>query len=145
VLRIAFGGKASELPASPADPVPANKRYANRVSEIWWSGRTLLQTGQLKGITPSLAKELTSRTYQTEKGEHMRISVESKVDMKMRIGQSPDEADAALMLVDLCRTRFGFGIDRQRAMGDSASNAPSFRQFFSRINRANAPRSLARV
>ena len=39
--------------------------------------------------------------------------MESKVDYKSRIGRSPDIADAAFILVDLCRSRHGFmGGDR---------------------------------
>ncbi len=145
VHRVEFGGKASELPASPADPVPASTRYKNKVSEIWWSGRTLMRTGQLRGVTPSLAKELTARTYTTEKSSSMRICVESKVDMKLRIGKSPDEADAALMLVELCRVRFGFGISRDLALGTTSSASTSFPTMFRRLNCINAGRSLSRV
>jgi hypothetical protein len=36
------------------------------------------------------------------------ISVEPKAKMKGRIGFSPDLADSALILLDLCRVRFGF-------------------------------------
>jgi hypothetical protein len=35
--------------------------------------------------------------------------VETKDEMKKHFGKSPDLADAAFILVDLCRERFGFG------------------------------------
>lgn len=110
VNRISFGGSASELPASLGNDLPANEVYTNRVSEIWYSAKELIRGHQLGGICPDLSKEMCARKYTTRKGNSMRIVVESKVDMKSRIGKSPDLADAAMMLVDLCRQRFGFGV-----------------------------------
>lgn len=52
-----------------------------------------------------MAKELCSRRVDTVKGAHIRLVVERKVDMKARIGKSPDISDAAMILVDLVRER----------------------------------------
>ena len=106
VHRISFGGGASERPASISDSTPAKERYTNRVSEIWFSAKQLFRGRQLGGITPDLAKELCARKF-TEKNS--KLCVEPKDQMKSHFGKSPDLADAALMLVLLCQTRFGFG------------------------------------
>jgi hypothetical protein len=37
----------------------------------------------------------------------MKVVVESKTDMKARIGRSPDVADAAFVMLDVVRERFG--------------------------------------
>ncbi len=143
VVRIDFGGQASELPASVSDPTPSNERYANRVTEIWFGAKELMRTGQIRGVTATLARELCARTYSTKKGSNMRLVAEPKPDMKMRIGKSPDEADAALMLVALCREKFGFGADRK----SETKNSPTARNLgglFSRLNRANLPKTLLR-
>jgi hypothetical protein len=143
VARIDFGGQASELPASVSDPTPSNERYANRVTEIWFGAKELMRTGQIRGVTATLARELCARTYFTKKGSNMRLVAEPKPDMKMRIGKSPDEADAALMLVALCREKFGFGADRK----SETRNAPAARNLgslFSRLNRANLTKTLVR-
>jgi hypothetical protein len=82
--------------------------YANRVTEIWFAGKELIRCGQLKGVDPELAKEMTARQYETIKGgEGLRMRVEAKPDFKKRTGYSPDNADAAFLLVDLARNRHG--------------------------------------
>lgn len=108
VLRVKFGGAPSELPVSLNDRTPASKVYANRVSEIWFSGKELMQMNQLRGVSESLAVELTSRRYETLKSGECKLKVERKEDLKLRTGRSPDEADAAMLLVVLCRERLGF-------------------------------------
>jgi hypothetical protein len=145
VNRIDFGGKASSQPASVSDPTPGDERYANRVSEIWFGAKELMRCGQIRGVSTSLAKELCARLYVTEKTGTMRLKVEPKPDMKMRIGKSPDEADAALMLVALAKERFGFGASREIEMGLKPGSISSFQQQFQRLNRANTARSLRRV
>jgi hypothetical protein len=111
VLKIFFGGAASTRPTSLGDPTPANERYVNRVSEIWFSGKELIRGRQLGGVTPELVKELCARKYTTRKSGVLRMLVEPKEVMKAHYGMSPDLADAAMMLVDLCKQRFGFGAD----------------------------------
>lgn len=107
VLRVGFGGKASDLPFSAHDDVPAHKKYVNRVAELWYVGLEFLRNHQLKGIFPALAREMCAREFTTEKAGEVRLRVESKEDMKARIGKSPDIADAFFVLVDLCRVRLG--------------------------------------
>jgi hypothetical protein len=99
-----------------------------------------MRTGQIKGVSQSLAKELCARTYKTAKGEKMRLMAEPKADMKMRIGKSPDEADAALMLVALCKERFGFGASRSTSgISNNGFNAPNF---FRRLASVGNPKNL---
>lgn len=145
VLRVMFGGKASDKQASVSDPTPGHERYASRVTEIWFGAKELMRTGQIKGVTPSLAKELCARTYTTIKGATMRLQVEPKPDMKMRIGKSPDEADSALLLVELCKVRFGFGADRSREMGRAGQTFRPLKEQMRRLSVACSGRSLARV
>lgn len=105
-IRVKFGGSASDLPVSASDRTPSKERYANRMSEIWYSGQELLRSKQLRGVCDQLAREMTARTYSTSKaGNGMRIRVESKIDFKNRTGASPDLADAAFVLLDVCRQR----------------------------------------
>lgn len=106
-VRVHFGGAPSTRPVSATDKTPANERYANRMSEIWYIGQELLRSGQIRNVTPDLAREMVSRLYETRKGGTMKIKVESKTDYKARTGKSPDIADAAFILLDVCRSRFG--------------------------------------
>lgn len=107
VLRVLFGGKASDIPFSAHDPTPAVKKCVNRVTELWYVGLEFLRHRQLKGIFPALAKEMCGREFTTEKTGEIRLRVESKEDMKSRIGRSPDIADAFFVMLDLTRQRLG--------------------------------------
>lgn len=107
VLRVLFGGKASEVPFSAQENVPAHKKCVNRVTELWYVGVEFLRNHQLKGIFPALAREMAAREFTTEKGGECRLRVETKEDMKSRMGHSPDIADAYFVMIDLCRARLG--------------------------------------
>lgn len=108
ILRVNFGGRASDLPVSLTELIPGHERYYDRVTEIWYSGKELLRQGQIKGILPVQAQEMAIRKYGTT-GATKKIYAESKVDMKLRTGgKSPDVADAGFIVLALCRERLGF-------------------------------------
>lgn len=114
-LRVDFGGKASDRPVSSADREKSSVRFGNRVSELWACGKELIRCDQLRNITKEMADDMTSRRYKENKAQDggSRIKVESKVEMKQRIGRSPDHFDSAAVLIELCRERHGLsGIDK---------------------------------
>lgn len=123
VVGINFSGRASDMMVTVSDPVPARDKFDRRVSELWYVGKEFMKYGQIKGVHDDLARELKARQYDTVKGpEGVKISVESKKDMKLRIGFSPDEADCFVLAVDLCRQRFGAlagGIDTGMRKADN--------------------------
>lgn len=106
-LRVHFGGAPSSRSLSAYDPTKAEDKYVNRVTELWFSAKEFLQNGQLRGVGPDLAREMTSRNYDTRKSGAMKVIVEPKAEMKARTGRSPDIADAAFVLLDVIRERFG--------------------------------------
>jgi len=106
-MRVHFGGAPSERALSSYDSTKANEKYSNRVTELWFGAKEYLQNGQIRGIGPDLAREMTSRHYDTRKSGAMKVIVESKVDMKSRTGRSPDIADASFVLLEVVRERFG--------------------------------------
>lgn len=105
VLPVQFGGAASSRRISLNDQRLCSEHYANRVSELWFAGLEFIRYGQLKGVGYDLARQMKARRYEHIKGSTMRVRVESKVDMKARVGWSPDIADAAFVLIETCRTR----------------------------------------
>jgi hypothetical protein len=108
ILRVVFAGKATDRRVSMSNATSCYDLYANRVTEIWFAGKELVRCGQLKGVDAELAKEMTARQYETIKGgEGLRMRVEGKPDFRKRTGYSPDNADAAFLLVDLARNRHG--------------------------------------
>lgn len=108
VLRVQFGGVASDAIVSETDTRPGKEAYVNRVSELWYAGLAYVRSNQIRGMPAEVAKELCSRRYETVKSLSMKVRVEPKVEMKKRIGISPDLADTWAILLDLCRQRHNF-------------------------------------
>lgn len=107
-LRVSFGGRPSDYPVGTEDSRPASQVYADRVSEIWYSGVEFVRGDQIRGLDPETAKELKARRYETMKRDGVaKIRVESKTDMKKRIGKSPDRGDAAAICIAIVRERLG--------------------------------------
>ena len=69
------------------------EKYYNLRSEIWCKAADGFADGdvQLVNIEPKLKGQLTTPTYEYRDG---RILIESKADIKKRLGNSPDRADA---------------------------------------------------
>tara|TARA_R110002020_G_scaffold281034_1_gene496790 strand:- start:284 stop:757 length:474 start_codon:yes stop_codon:yes gene_type:complete len=108
ILRVSFGGKASDKRVSANSKLVGEQLYMNRVSELWFVGKELVRTKQLYGVNKDLASEITGRKYDMVKGATLRMKIESKADFKSRLGRSPDLADAAFLCLDLARQRHGF-------------------------------------
>lgn len=124
-LRVDFGGKASDRPVSSADREKSSVRFANRVSELWASGKEMIRCDQLRNITREMAREMVARRFKDSKAMDggSRIRVESKIEMKRRTGESPDIFDSAACLLELCRDRHKLsGIDKP---GDYSSRGQS--------------------
>lgn len=106
ILRVNFSGSATDKRASVSNPKTGKDLYANRVSELWFVGKELLRTRQIRNIPPEMAMEMTSRGYLI-KGQSTgaRLAVEPKEQYRSRVGQSPDEADAGFVVLDVARSR----------------------------------------
>jgi hypothetical protein len=106
VIKVIFGGDASELPAHENDYLPGNEVYDNRVSELWDQGKEYFVQRMITGVSNDLMKELCSRNYHEKPTR--KIRVESKKDMKKRGLASPDEADSFCIGLEIARVRFAF-------------------------------------
>jgi hypothetical protein len=106
-LRVSFGGKASDRRVSANSQQVGDELYVNRVSELWFVGKELTRTGQIRGIDSDLGKEMCGRNYALIKGASLRVRIESKPEYKQRLGMSPDLADAGFICLDVARQRFG--------------------------------------
>ena len=107
ILRVSFGGKATDKKVSANSKKVAHELYTNRVTELWFVGKELIRTKQLFGVSTDLAQEITGRKYDMIKGSSLRMKMESKVEFKSRFGKSPDLADAAFLCLDVARQRHG--------------------------------------
>ena len=101
-----FGGAASDLPVSSEDLRPAKEVYDRRVTELWFTAREYLQSGQLRGIDPWTAKEFCSREFEDER---RKLKLQTKRDMKAVYGMSPDIADCTVILTEVAK-RSGIGV-----------------------------------
>ena len=103
-LNVKFSGKPSDKPVSRNDPRKGHERFRNMVSELWYVGKELIRSGQIKGLTGDIMGEMVARTYKETNGI---VCVEPKDDMKARIKKSCDLSDAAFLALHLCRMRHG--------------------------------------
>jgi hypothetical protein len=71
---------------------PDDDRYANRRAEMWWRMAEWVRGGGALPDDADLVRELTAPTYTFTSGG--KLILESKDDIKSRLGASPDKADA---------------------------------------------------
>lgn len=74
--------------------------YKNRVTQLWVQPKALVREGQIRGIPLEVIEELCLRKWAPQ---HTATTscVESKRDMKKRIGRSPDLADTFVVLCEV--------------------------------------------
>lgn len=117
---VEFGGVPSKRPVSLDtyvwDQVKRIKRlktcyehYVKKVTELWFSVRYSVEAGQLRGLSEDTMEEFCLREWRRVKDD--KIEVETKDEMKERVGRSPDLADAASIICEAARQR-GFQISR---------------------------------
>lgn len=135
VLWVDFNGKASDMAVSAYDSTPAHDRYCNRVTELWYGGHEYFRTGQIKGITREMANEMCQRKKTEEKGQFLRMRVETKPEMKARMDNaSPDLSDAFFILVETCRQRLGFDSGTVvRDANATTGTGPTFKELFRKM------------
>ena len=124
VQPISSAGKASKAPVgnergADGKKLLCSERYANKATEIWYGMHPFLRSGQIRGITPSLAKQICSRQHdKSGRGDGRTLQTESKRVFKSREGNSPDESDSWLLLVEHAKTRHGFKPSERAAVSE---------------------------
>jgi len=110
---ITFAGAATDLPVSAQyfmvdeasqKPLTGKDLFHNMSSELCFVGRYFLESDQLRGITPELAQEMTSRQFERRQ---RKVAVETKREVKKRIGKSPDLFDSWAIGLHVVRKVFG--------------------------------------
>lgn len=86
-----------------------DEEYSKFVTEMWFSVREAVYSGQIREMQKAVAEEGQLRLYRTV--SRARIEVETKEDMKERVKKSPDLFDTQAILVEGAR-RLGFKIQR---------------------------------
>lgn len=117
---IECGGKPSDRPVSLdhfiIDPKNGVKRlklcsehYVKKVTELWFSVRYAVEAGQIVGLPEDVMEEFCMREWNRVKDD--KIEIESKIEMKDRVGRSPDLADFLSLGIEGARRR-GFVISK---------------------------------
>lgn len=100
-------GKASERQVATEIDVKCVDYYSKFITELWYSVRLIVASGQFRGMKPDVMWEFCVREWGYV-GKN-KIEVESKEKMKEKTGRSPDLADAVAIGIEGCRQR-GFNI-----------------------------------
>lgn len=90
ILPVPFGGAPTDLAVSFYDKRLASDIYCDRSTELLGVWHEFVIQGQIRGMSAQHVKEVTSRQF---KHVGAKIRLESKKDMKARLGYSPDEMD----------------------------------------------------
>ena len=109
VTPIEFGGKPTDRIVSTEIDVSCRDYYSKRVTELWWSVRLVIEAGQFRGMTEEAQQEGSMREWKIVAGN--KIEIETKEDMKVKSGRSPDIFDVVACGVEMARVR-GFRIAR---------------------------------
>lgn len=114
--EVSFNGKPSNRNPSRTDAKANKKRYHNKVTELWYSGKELIRGGNIKGLSnPDCITEMCARTYKEVDKE--TVQVEPKKLMKQRAGgRSPDFSDAAFGLAEMAKNICGLSSDARAAV-----------------------------
>ncbi|TXH40916.1 MAG: hypothetical protein E6Q97_38655 [Desulfurellales bacterium] len=86
-----------------------NEMYRNFVTELWFTTRRVIEAGQMRELPRDVAREGCQREWkEIDSGKYQ---VETKEDMRERVGGSPDLFDWLVTLVEGARRR-GFQIEK---------------------------------
>lgn len=136
---VSFAGAASDLPVSAqyamrneatGKPQVGKELFHNMSSELCFVSRYFLECEQLKGVTPDLAWEMTQRKYVRRT---RKIIIESKTDMKKRIGKSPDLFDSFSVGLFVARKVFGAMAGSEAIEEKKRQNKQSFKELKQRL------------
>lgn len=109
VNPVEFGGTPSERPVSADIKATCKEYYSKFVTELWYSVRLIIESGQMRRMTDSLINEGSMREWTIVRGN--KTEVEDKTSMKKRVGRSPDEFDSLVVACEGAR-RKGFVIQK---------------------------------
>lgn len=112
VVEVDFGGACSDDPVSPTDKTPCKEKYDRKVTELWFTVKSLLP--QIRGLDADTCVELTSRRFE-RKGKPEKMYIETKKEMKKRMGgKSPDKADCVAIGVQVFKKLGGFDLPKSK-------------------------------
>lgn len=97
--RVNFGGKAMERVVGMG---MGEEVYGDRLAQLWCQPKPMVREGQILDIPREIVAELCERKFSDTKTSGGKLWLESKKDMKKRMGRSCDLADGFVVLVETC-------------------------------------------
>jgi len=92
-----------------------SEHYSKFVTELWFSVRYAVESGQIRGMPDDVIEEFELRKWEYTVGTKIELESKSgtktKPGMKQRTGKSPDRADALSICIEGARRR-GFQISK---------------------------------
>lgn len=124
VIGINYYGAATERPLRPSETEPACDLVDRFVGELWFRARYFAEAGLIGGIQNLDSKtitDLSTRLYFNKKVTAGSVMVvETKDEMKKRLGRSPDYGDTLSQIGELM-IRHGAGqLQKEKSQGVSA-------------------------
>ena len=104
-LRVENSWSPTERPVSHEDHRLSKEVYYSRGCELWFQMRAYLFAGQIRGMDHELEREACARLYEPEVGTTKKRKLEKKLDMRKRVGFSPDDADSTTLAFEAARSR----------------------------------------
>jgi hypothetical protein len=128
---VEFGGRPTERPVSldlfiwddklkQRRLKTCREHYSKFVTELWYSVRYTIEAGQMRNLPEDVMEEGCMRQWEWVQGDKL-IEVESKREMKERVGRSPDLFDWLAIIVEGARRR-GFGITKLAQVSETEDN-----------------------
>lgn len=109
ILRIEFGGCATNAAINYEDKRLAIDVYDDKAAEMWFRVRDAVYHEQLKGIDPDTAQEFCQRLFldgaKIQLQPKTRDSKSGMKSYKSMFGKSPDLADTAAMILEVAMRR----------------------------------------
>ncbi len=121
IQKVEYGGAATVRPLRLNDIKASNEQVKYFVAELWFRASYLAADGLLCGfnnLDPKCEEDLTARRYTIKQdGERKVMVVETKDEMKKRLGRSPDYGDSLVQLGEL--------MVRKGLLGEITGNSPN--------------------
>jgi hypothetical protein len=106
VQKCNFGGNPTDRRLKVGEDETCKDLFDRFVTELWWSARAFMEEGWVGNLTGEfgrLREQLAAREYETV--NEKKTSIETKREMKNRVGYSPDYADSFVMIFELLKRR----------------------------------------
>lgn len=103
VQKCDFGGKPSSRRIRAYDESTCDELFDRKVTELWFSCRIFMESGMIGGLTLDnrrLREQLAARRFEIKS---KKDAIETKKEMKKRVGYSPDWADAFVLFTELLK------------------------------------------